>query len=173
MGEGAFPAATVAAAAAAAGQYLRVEAEGVMLRCAETALSLAEQFCARTWIRRGHEEVLGIAPAWQRLAHDPVASITAATGLPAEGAPFALPVAAYAVDIEADGIGRVRVLAPGAAGRVTVRYVAGAGAWDDLPPPVASGVVLLAAHLFEHREGEAMPPAAVSALWRPFRRGRL
>jgi hypothetical protein len=35
---------------------------------------------------------------------------------------------------------------------------------------VAQGVVLLAAHLFEHRGDGATPPAAVAALWRPYRR---
>jgi hypothetical protein len=42
-----------------------------------------------------------------------------------------------------------------------------------LPAPVMQGVVLLAAHLFEHRDASAAPPAAVAALWRPYRRLRL
>jgi hypothetical protein len=47
------------------------------------------------------------------------------------------------------------------------------GSWDALPPPVAQGVVLLIAHLFADRDGTAAPPAAVAALWRPWRRMRL
>ena len=39
--------------------------------------------------------------------------------------------------------------------------------------PVAQGVAMLAAHLFDHRESDAVPPAAVAALWRPYRRLRL
>ena len=39
--------------------------------------------------------------------------------------------------------------------------------------PWATGVVLLTAHLFDHRGGESAPPAAVTALWRPWRRMRL
>ena len=42
-----------------------------------------------------------------------------------------------------------------------------------IPAPVLQGVVLLAVHLFEHRDGAAAPPAAVAALWRPYRRLRL
>ncbi|QDX27374.1 phage gp6-like head-tail connector protein [Sphingomonas suaedae] len=56
--------------------------------------------------------------------------------------------------------------------RVAVSYEAGlADNWAGLPPPVAQGVVLLAAHLFEARG--AQPPAVVTALWRPWRRMRL
>jgi uncharacterized phiE125 gp8 family phage protein len=52
-----------------------------------------------------------------------------------------------------------------------VRYVAGAATrWGAVPAPVAQGVLLLAVHLFEHRGGAATPPAAVAALWRPYRR---
>ena len=54
--------------------------------------------------------------------------------------------------------------------------VAGDGAaesWDAVPAPVAQGVAMLAAHLFDHRESDALPPAAVAALWRPYRRMRL
>ncbi len=44
--------------------------------------------------------------------------------------------------------------------------------WNDVPGPVAQAIVLLAAHLVEHREAEP-PPAAVAALLRPFRVMRL
>ena len=173
MAEGAFPAAAVADAAAAAGAYLRVEADAVMARCADCALGVAEDFCGRTWIRRTHQAVIGAGTGWQRLARAPVAGITGAVGLPAEGAPFVLPVEAYGYDIDSGGVGWVRVLAPGAAGRVAISYVAGLGDWGDLPGPVATGVTLIAAHLFEHREAAAQPPAAVAALLRPYRQVRL
>jgi len=43
----------------------------------------------------------------------------------------------------------------------------------DPPAPVVQGVVRLAAHLYAHRDDEAGPPAAVAALWRPYRQLRL
>lgn len=46
-------------------------------------------------------------------------------------------------------------------------------AWDAVPAGVAQGLVLLCAHLVEHREANAMPPLAIAALWRPFRVMRL
>lgn len=45
--------------------------------------------------------------------------------------------------------------------------------WAEVAAPVAQGIVLLTAHLVEHREADVAPPAAVAALWRPFRVMRL
>lgn len=176
MDGAAMPVGVVAAAAAAAGTYLRiVEApDAVLTKGAETALALAEAFCGQVLIGRAREDVIGVGADWQRLSGLPVRAIAGLTGSPRAGAPFVLPVEAYAVDIDSVGVGWVRVIAPGAATRVTVRYTAGlADSWDGLPAPVAQGAMLLAAHLFEHREGSAEPPAAVAALWRPYRRMRL
>ncbi len=167
MDGAAMPVGVVAAAAAVAGAYLRIaEApDGVLTQGAATALALAEAFCGQMLIVRACEQGIGTGGDWQRLGALPVRAIDG---------PVGLPVGAYAVDIDADGVGWVRVTAPGGARRVTVRYSAGlAEEWDGLPAPVAQGVTLLTAHLFEHREGGAAPPAAVAALWRPYRRMRL
>ena len=167
MGGAAMPVGVVAAAATAAGAYLRIGAapDTVLTQGAGTALALAEAFCGQTLIVRACEDVIGVARDWQRLSALPVRAIAG---------PVGLPVGAYAVDIDAGGVGWVRVTAPGAATRVAVSYTAGLAVdWDALPEPVAQGVVLLAAHLFEHREGDTAPPAAVAALWRPYRRMRL
>ena len=68
----------------------------------------------------------------------------------------------------------MRVTLAGVAGRVWVTLTAGdCAAWDDVPAPIAQGIVLLAAHLIEGRGVEEAPPAAVSALWRPYRRMRM
>ena len=43
-----------------------------------------------------------------------------------------------------------------------------------VPEPIRLGVLRLVAHLFTVRDGEGgEPPAAVTALWRPYRRMRL
>jgi len=44
--------------------------------------------------------------------------------------------------------------------------------WDAVPAPVRHGVAMLIQHLAEDRPGD-VPPAAVAALWRPYRRVRL
>lgn len=172
----ALPSAALADACAAVKLYARVEraAEDALIEdLAATALLLCEAFCGRIAVAREAVEVLPCGGRWRRLGANPVRSITAVEGLPAEGATFALPVGAYAIDIDAEGVGWVRVTAPGAAGRVRVTYQAGlASGWDALPEPLRQGAVRLATHLFTHRDEarEGAPPAAVAALWRPWRR---
>lgn len=59
--------------------------------------------------------------------------------------------------------------------RVQVSGIAGlASDENDVPEPIRQGVLRLVAHLFTARDGnDAEPPAAVTALWRPYRRIRL
>jgi len=98
---------------------------------------------------------------WQLLPVGPVGAITAVTAVGT-----ALPIADYAVDVDAQGLGWVRVPR-----RASVIARAGMSAdWAGLPAAVRHGAVMLAAHLFEDRSGTAPVPAAVTALWRPFRR---
>ncbi|MEG3163785.1 head-tail connector protein [Sphingomonas sp. PB2P19] len=45
--------------------------------------------------------------------------------------------------------------------------------WAAVPAPIAQGVAMLVAYLFEARSDDGAPPAAVAALWRPYRQVRL
>ena len=136
---------------------------------AETALGLAERFTGRVLLMR--EMVATIEPGdrWRALPAAPVRAIgSVAAGRPAT----VLAPGDYAVDIDAAGTGWIR--APAAAAPVTITFTAGeAASWAGVAPAVRQGVVLLAAHLFADRDGRAAPPAAVAALWRPFRTPRL
>ncbi|WP_375244927.1 hypothetical protein [Sphingomonas parapaucimobilis] len=152
----AMPPATVTAAAGAVRALLRLE-EGneaaLVERVAGVALGLAESFCGQMLIRRLVEEPLSGSVAWQALAATPVAAILSG----GENA------------IDRDGRGWVRTREA-----ATVRYRAGlAEGWDGLPPEIAHGVAIMGAHLFDNRDAAAVPPAAVAALWRPYRRMRL
>ena len=148
-----------------------------LLALLRAALELCEDFTGTMPLQQDCEEVLPVTPQWQVLCTLPVQAITAVLGIPAEGARFALPVASYEIDLAADGTGRVRIANPGAAGRIAVRFVAGlAAGWENLPDSLRHGVLRLAAFQFRQREepGSAvMPPAAVAALWRPWRQLRL
>lgn len=159
--------AAVDAAVAEARALLRLTdgAEGELLATlAASAIGLAEAFVGQALIVREVAEVVTPGAAWRPLAMVPVGAITGVNGGVAPDG--------YALDIDASGTGWVRV--PGAGGAVSVRYTAGlAATWDALPPALAQGVVLLIAHLFEDRGSDAAPPAAVAALWRPWRRMRL
>lgn len=72
---------------------------------------------------------------------------------------------------------RFRVGAAGAGGaRLQVEYRAGiATDWMGVPEPLRQGVLRLTAYLYAQRgeagaPGQGDPPAAVAALWRPYRR---
>ncbi|MFV0622951.1 hypothetical protein ACBY01_02915 [Sphingomonas sp. ac-8] len=172
-----IPAAAIAAACAAASAHLRIAATdetAVLEQGAATAFSVCEAFTGHALIARDWQTVLPATASWSPLPVQPVTAITAVEGLPADGAAFALPAEGYAIDLSADGTGWVRAPQPGSAGRLRIGFRAGiAEAWEGVPAPLAQGIVLLIAHLFTSRESAGEPPAAVAALWRPWRRMRL
>ena len=140
------------------------------------ALEACEGFTGLLPLAAECEEVLPARTGWHALATRPVAAITQIEGIPAEGPRFALAVDAYAIDLGAEGSGRVRTIRQGAAGRIAVRFTAGlAPQWSALPESLRHGTIRLAAELHRARDGaqDATPPAAVAALWRPWRRMRL
>jgi hypothetical protein len=153
-----FPGAAIEAAREAAKAHLRIvgdQEDALIEGLAMTALALAEQFTGTALIARDFSEEVESKGRWKALGWAPVTAIDAGIDI--------------AIDIDTQGLGRVR-----ATTRASVGYRAGTAAgWSDLPPPIATGVVLLVAHLFDHREQDMAPPAAVSALWRPYRRVRL
>lgn len=174
------PAALAPAALAELKDWLGITMPGEdsqLLALLRAALELCEDFTGTMPLQLDCEEILPITPQWQVLHARPVQAITGVLGIPAEGGRFALPVANYEIELAADATGRVRIMSPGAAGRVAVRFTAGlASTWEDLPDSLRHGVLRLAAHQFRQREETsvaAMPPAAVAALWRPWRQVRL
>lgn len=174
----AIPAAAAEAALADCKAYLRItrdDEDASIAGFAATALAMGEAFLGCALIARTHEAILPALGVWQRLPVGPVRSIAPVRGLPAEGPAFDLTVGGYAVDIDAAGDGWVRTAQAGSAGRVMVSFEAGlAEDWAELPEPIRQGTVRLVAHLHGERDGGmGAPPAAVTALWRPYRRLRL
>ena len=151
--------------------------DAMLERMIGAALELCEGFTGQLPLEATCEEVLGASPGWQPLATRPIQAILSVEGIPAEGARGPLATDAYAIELDSDGGARVRVTNPGTAGRIAVRFVAGlAPNWNGLPESLRHGVIRLAAHQHRARESNAadpIPPAAVTALWRPWRRMRL
>jgi len=168
-----------AAAVAEAKAYLRVETadeDALIERLLESAAELCEQFTRQTLVARNLIETIGASSAWARLGATPVISIVAVEGLLPDGAVLPIAAGQHAVDVDANGDGWVRVMSAGDARRVRVTYRAGiASQWAGLPEALRQGIVRLAAHFYTHRAAseDDGPPAAVTALWRPWRRMRL
>ncbi|HEY0270672.1 MAG TPA: head-tail connector protein [Sphingomonas sp.] len=160
--------------------YLRIDGsdeDALLATLAGAAIGLCERF---TGLALFSAERFDTIPAsrseWRRLPATPVSAITSVAKLDTAGATTALPVDAYAIDIDAAGDGWVRLVAPHPSGRLLVGYTAGLAAdWPTLAEPLRRGVIRLAAYLHAHRDAadDAGPPAAVAALWRPYRRMRL
>lgn len=174
------PAALSPAALAELKQWLGITTtadDAPLVALLRAALETCESFTGTMPLAAECEEVLPVRPGWHMLLTHPVQAIAGVTGLPSAGAPFALATDAYAIDLTADGGGRVRVSAPGTASRIAVRFTAGlATTWDALPDGLRHGILRLAAHQHRERESEGaspLPPAAVAALWRPWRRLRI
>lgn len=134
-----------------------------------TAMALCEAFTGQWLIIRVAEERIDAAPGWQRLRAVPVTAIAGVAG-----AAGAVPPAHYDSDIDAAGNGWVRLRSAPQAPVVTLH--AGLGRdWNAVPEPLRQGIIRLVAHLYTHRDAAdaGPPPAAVAALWRPWRRMRL
>jgi uncharacterized phiE125 gp8 family phage protein len=150
--------------------------DALLAGLARGAAEMCEAFTGRALIDRAVEEELAASGGWTRLGAAPVRSIEGAAALGEDNIASPLAADAYAIDVDAAGDGWVRVHDAAGAKRVVVSYRAGMAADPNgVPEALRHGIVRLAAHLYTHRE-QAMPagpPAAVTALWRPWRRLRI
>jgi uncharacterized phiE125 gp8 family phage protein len=134
-----------------------------------TATALCEAFTGQWLIARAAEQRIDAVPGWQRLRAVPIIAITGVGSAAGQ-----LPPELYDSDIDAAGTGWVRLRSLPQAPVVQLR--AGLGSdWNAIPEPLRQGIIRLAAHLYSHRDAAdaGPPPAAVAALWRPWRRLRL
>lgn len=138
-------------------------------------MALCEAFINQVLIARDFQLNLPASGAWERVPVAPVRAIAEIDGVTGDGSAAPLASDAYAFDIDSSGNGWVRVSQAGAATRVRVSGTAGiADDENGVPEPIRQGVLRLVAHMFTTRDGEGgEPPAAVTALWRPYRRMRI
>jgi uncharacterized phiE125 gp8 family phage protein len=175
MGAGlALPAVTMSEAQA----YVRIETgeeEAVLAGLIRTASAVCEEFLNQVVIARDFQIEVPASTSWERLPLTPVRAITAVEGVDAAGAVVVLPATSFAVDIDSSGDGWTRLCQAVDSSRLRVSGNAGiAASENEVPEPIRQGVLRLVAHLFTSRDGPGGdPPAAVTALWRPYRRMRL
>ena len=165
------PAVTMAEALA----FARVETgeeEALLAGLVRTATALCEGFVGQALIARGFVEMVPASVNWQRLAQGPVRVIDVVERVAADGSVTALMPSQYEIDIDSRGDGWVR---SNVDGRLRVGGAVGlAQDENDVPEPIRQGILRLVAHLYATRDGPGgEPPAAVTALWRPFRKMRL
>lgn len=175
MGTGAaLPAVTMSEAQA----FVRIETgeeEALLAGMVRSASALCEAFLNQVVIVRDYAVEVEAGERWTRLPLTPVRSIVAVEGVKADGTSVVLDPAAYAIDVDAQGDGWIRVERDPGVRRLRVSGSAGmASDSNAVPEPIRHGVLRLVAHLFAARDdsgGEV--PAAVTALWRPYRRMRM
>lgn len=168
--------AEAAVSMAEAQAYARVETgeeEALLAALVRTASALCESFTGQVLVARPFEEVLPPGGQWQRLGLTPVRTIDEVALLAPEGTATVFPSGEFEIDIDSRGDGWVRV--HGGGGKIRVRGEAGMAVdANGIPEPLRQGILRLIAHLFATRDGSGgEPPAAVTALWRPYRRMRL
>lgn len=141
------------------------------------ALDMCEAFIGQMPLEATCEEILPANSGWLCLTTQPVRSITAISAVAPDGSRTSLPSDAFELDLDADGRGSVRLRRSAGEARIAVRFTAGiAPDWASLPPALRHGMLRFAAYQHREREGDRptiQPPAAVAALWRPWRRMRL
>lgn len=164
------PAVVAGTAVDALKQWLAISTAGedaMLTALLRASLDMCEGFTGIMPLETQCEEVLAASGEWQFLNTRPVQAIIGIDALPSD---------TYEVDLDANGGGMVRLTRPVSASRIAVRFTAGlAPDWDSLPDSLRHGIIRLAAHHYRARDGNPgmSPPAAVAALWRPWRRMRL
>ena len=157
--------------------YVRIETgeeEALLAGLIRTASGLCEAFINQVVVSRDFECDLPASGKWERLPITPVRSIAEVAIVDVNGVATPLGSDSYTIDIDFAGDGWVRVSGP-MVGRIRVSGTTGiADSENGVPEPIRQGVLRLVGHLFTTRDGDGgEPPAAVTALWRPYRRMRL
>ena len=142
----------------------------------DNSITICEAFTGKTPLRQRVEETIPLTGMWRELVSRPVLDVTGAALIAEDGSRSALSPLSEALEWRVGGSACVRLLRPLEGTALAVELSVGIAAdWAGLPAPLRHGIIRLAAHHFRDREGKAsaVPPASVTALWRPWREVRL
>ena len=149
--------------------------DAVLTALLETASVMCERFTGSFPLETGIGETLPASREWQALTACPFVALGAVVAVAGDGSEIALQPADYALERLGDGA-RIRLISARTERQLRVTYTAGlARDWSVLDSGLRHGIVRFAAHAYRERDrdGEGAVPAAVVALWRPWRRLRL
>jgi uncharacterized phiE125 gp8 family phage protein len=154
----------------------RPDEDAALTRLLETSVTICEAFTGQSPLRQKVEEIVPVSTGWQELVARPVQALVAAATIAADGTRTTIDAPELVIELRVAGSACVRLAQPLEARAVALQLSVGIVAdWDALPPPLAQGIIRLAAHHYRDRDnkGSAVPPASVTALWRPWRQVRL
>lgn len=146
--------------------------DAVVAQLIRAATNICEAFIGCRLIVGPVEELLSVASGAVQLGVRPVVGVDTAALLADDGSESALGDGDYRLAIGRDGTGRLTLTGAAGGGRLRVGYRAGLAAGsNEVPEAIRQGIVRLVQHLHEARDGAGGgPPAAVAALWQPWRR---
>lgn len=146
--------------------------DAIIAGLVRAATNICEAYIGQWLVVRPGEEVVPLKGGSFQLSARPVVSIDAVTLLFPDDGEAALTESAYRTSIDRDGTARIGVDDPGGATRVRTAYRAGiAEGANGIPEAIRQGIVRMTQHLHDARDGAAAtPPAAIAALWQPWRR---
>ena len=146
--------------------------DAVIAGLVRAATNICEAFIGQWLVVRAGEEEAPLPAERILLGARPVVAVDGVTLLSPDGSEQPLGEEAYRVTIARDGSACIMVLDPGDAARVRIAYRAGmAEGATGVPEALRQGIVRMTQHLHDARDGTgAGPPAAIAALWQPWRR---
>lgn len=156
--------------------FLRIsvnDEDALLAGLVRAAAELCEAFIGRALIERVVEDVVAAATVRIRLGAGPVRTIDSVATLDEAGTATLLGAEDFTAEIDAAGEGGVTLRAAIGARRLRIIYRVGMAAdWNGVPEMLRHGIVRLAAQYYLRRgeTRDAEVPAAVTALWRPWRR---
>lgn len=154
----------------------RPDEDAALTGLLETSVTICEAFIGQAPLRQTVEEIIPICSGWHELVSRPVHHVVAAAVIADDGSRQALAPPSYGIELRAAGNACVKLLEPFEGRGIALQLEVGIAAdWASLPAPLGQGIIRLAAHHYRDREpkGSALPPASVTALWRPWRSVRL
>lgn len=155
--------------------WLRLSAgidDGVAAALVRAATNVCEAFTGQWLIARGVEELLPAGDGALRLGARPVVAVERVALVAADGGETDVGAGGYHVRVARDGSAAVEIDDRGAAERVRIAYRAGiADGANGVPEAIRQGILRMTQHLHEARDApDGAPPAAIAALWQPWRR---
>lgn len=154
----------------------RPDEDAALTRLLETSLTICEAFTGQTPLRQTVEEIVPLDGGWRELVSRPVQALLSAELIADNGTRTSIAEPEYALELRTAGCACVQLLQPLEGRGVALQLTVGiAEQWSALPAPLAQGIIRLAAHQYRDRDSKsaAIPPASVTALWRPWRQVRL